>query len=145
MMNNNSFKVLSFLIKSPMKWYDTQTIAYDTNLTNRQVLSTINMISSPYLQKDRDVDRRLIIMFNGDSEAIKETRKMMVVEHYRISEDIMDNVYKTLSSAGWLTMTDLIEETGYSKSTLGKVLAVMDGVVSTNSGTSMLYRRVRTV
>lgn len=144
-MNNNSFKVLSFLIKSPMKWYDTQTIAYGTNLTNRQVLSTINMLSVPYVEKSRDEDKKLIIMFNGDENAIRETRRKMVIEHYHISEEDMDVIFRTLSSAGWLTMTDLIEETGHTKSTLGRALAVMDNVVSVNSGTSMLYRRVRTL
>ena len=77
--------------------------------------------------------------------AIRETRRKMVIEHYHISEEDMDVIFRTLSSAGWLTMTDLIEETGHTKSTLGRALAVMDNVVSVNSGTSMLYRRVRTL
>ena len=141
-MNNNTFKVLSYLIKNPNKWYDTQTIAFNTNLTNRQVMSTISVMESRSVVRDRDNDNKIIIMFSGDETAALKAKKELVIEHYKITKDDRDMVYGLLSPAGYLTMVDLMEETGYTKNTLSRVLNVTDGVMSIGSGTTTLYRRM---
>ena len=141
-MNNNIFKVLSLLTKNPRKWYDMQTIAFNTNLTNRQALSTIAMMKVPYIVKSRDDDNKVIIMFDGDDNAVKETQRTMIIEHYHISDEYIDKVYNTLSSAGWMSIPDLLEETGLSKNTLSRTLMVTDGIISVKDDTSVFYRRI---
>ena len=141
-MNNNIFKVLTLLTKNPGKWYDIQTVAFNTNLTNRQALSTITMMKIPYVVKGRDNDNKLIIRFDGDDDAVKETQRIMIIEHYRITDEHRKKVYNTLSSAGWMSVTDLLEETGLPKNTLSRTLMVTDGVVSMKDDTSVFYRRI---
>ena len=141
-MNHNAFKVISLLTKYPNEWMDTQSIAYDTDLTSRQVSSVVMVLDIPYLRKSRDRDNKMIVMFEGTPKDVEETIRAATKEYYRIPDDDIVKVDSVLSPAGWLTVADITEETGFSRNAVTKTLKCVEGVDKMCVGASTLYRRM---
>lgn len=70
-------------------------------------------------------------------------KRLILIQKYEISEELINVVTSTMSTAGWTTITDISEETGLSKANVSKVLKVLPpGNIDTKpTGTCILYRR----
>lgn len=141
-MNTKVYKVLKIILESPGEWNAVPTLAYDTNMTVRQISSIICMYEHLPLEKDRDSSiGRSYVRFPGTPEEADKVLRRLTAEHYGISDEMKETVYNTLSSVAWMSVGDIMDDTNLDKSDIAHTLYLLDGVVSKNNGEFVLYRR----
>lgn len=140
-MSNNSFKILTLLMKTPNKWRGVQSIAYDVNITYRQAMSVILALDFDHVERTKDGYNKTIVRFHGDEDDVEMMTRMAMREYYGISDKDTGVMYNTLSPAGWMSVPDIMEETGRTRSAVTRTLRVMDGVDKSVIDASTFYRR----
>lgn len=140
-MSNNSYKILSLLIKNPNKWQNVQDIAYDVNITYRQAMSVILALDFENVERTKNEHGRTVIRFYGNEDDAERVTRKVIREYYGITDDDTKRMYDLLSPAGWLSVPDLVEESGRTRSKVTRTLRVMDGVDKSIIDASTFYRR----
>ncbi len=144
-MNNNEFKIWMTLLDSPNKWLDAMEVAYLTNLTRLQASSILlsDRISGPNLEKDFDKSCRMpIIRIHGTPAELEELRQRVITRFYHIDESSKQKARNTLSSASWMTASDVAADTGMDRLTVSRTLAATDGIAVKRTKTGTMYLRV---
>ena len=144
-MNSKTYRVLKAVLKRE-KYISVSEVAFETNLTCRQVQSLISMLALPFIVTEYDsvhnVNRLMIIATPEEREA---TLRKATIEYYGISPDMMGKVHDSLSSTGWMSVFDIAEDTELYHMDVSKALSLMDDVVSKETGMGTLYRRCEQV
>lgn len=144
-MSNNSFKILLLLMKTPNKWLSVQSIAYDINITYRQAMSVILALDFDNVERIKDEYNKTVIRFHGDEEDVERGIRKAMREYYKITDSDTKKMSEVLSPAGWLSVPDIMEETGRTRSAVTRTLRVMDGVDKSVIDASTFYRRTPNV
>ena len=129
-MNNKVYKIWLLLLDNPNKWVYAEDIAF-------------NKFPTPPVEKDR-IDRSygLRVRVCGNDEFLKRLRESVMLDMYRVSDEVIDTIRNTLPSAGWITLTDLHAETGYTITQISKALQSMDDTECRSVHGMPMYRRI---
>lgn len=141
-MSNNSFKILLLLMKSPNEWWNVQSIAYDINITYRQAMSVILALDFDNVERTKDNYNKTVIRFYGNEDDVERGTRKAMREYYKITDMDIERMSEVLSPAGWLSVPDIMEETGRTRSAVTRTLRVMDGVDKSVIDASTFYRRM---
>ena len=140
-MNCKTYRVWGALLEYPNDWQSVMKIAYDINMTARQVSSIVGMMPSPPVVKERDEkDNKLYVRVIGTPEEISKLRAEVISDYFGISPDTWERVMNSLSPIGWMSVTDISDDTGVEKLRVSRILSALPNVVSKGSGTVTLYR-----
>ena len=144
-MNSKTYKVLKAVLKRE-KYISVSEVAFETNLTCRQVQSLISMLALPFITYEYDQANnvnRMVIVATPEERAA--TLRAATIEYYNISPDMISKVHSSLSSTGWMSVFDIAEDTDLYHMDVSKALTLMDDVVSKETGMGTLYRRCEQV
>lgn len=142
-MNNKVYKIWLLLLDNPNKWVYAEDIAFKMDLTRKQLYAMLNKFPTPPVEKDR-IDRSygLRVRVCGNDEFLKRLRESVMLDMYRVSDEVIDTIRNTLPSAGWITLTDLHAETGYTITQISKALQSMDDTECRSVHGMPMYRRI---
>lgn len=142
-MNGKTYKVIKEVVKCKNGYIPTNKIAFDTNLTSRQVHIILSDLRLPFVEKEYDVKlktNRLLL------NATEEERRALIVsatrDYYDLSDSMIDTVRNSLSTIGWMNVSDIACDTGLDDMDVAMILSIMDNVDSTELSSRMFYRRV---
>ena len=141
-MNSKTYKVLKTILKEPNMWHAVPNLAYDVNMTARQVTSIICAYEHIPLKKDRDDSLgRSYVMFEGSKEDAENILARITEEFYGISPEMKERVFNSLSTAAWMSVSDIMEDTSYNKCDVARTLGLLEGVTTKTCGVLVLYKR----
>lgn len=140
-MNAKSYRVWKVLLEAPHVWISLMDISDKTGLTHKQVVSVVSGLNTGLLERGGcSGDTR--IRLKGTKEQIEATRKRVVMDYHGIDQEVIDTLYEHLSPVGWISITDISNDTGLKVNTISAALSIMDDVVKTTSGHTNLYARL---
>lgn len=142
-MDKRSFKIQEDLLARPGMWEQVIDVAHRTNLTKRQVASAVSRLPSPPFDSTKESGYgQFYIRFDGTEEEAEEYRRGFYKSYYAITDDMEDMVVDMLSTAGWMTVTDISDELPMTRTEIIRVLkTVGDRVVSESRGSTTYYKR----
>ena len=142
-MDKRLFKIQEDLLAHPGEWVLVIDVAHRTNLTKRQVASAVSRLPSPPFDSSREPGySQFYIRFDGTEEDAAEYMKGFYKSRYGITDDMEDMVTDVLSTAGWMTVTDIASEVPLSRTEVMRVLRISgDRVVSEARGSTTYYKR----
>ena len=144
-MNSKTYKILKIILETPNEWHSTTSLAYDVDMTTRQVVAIIGAYEHLPLEKDRDSqNNRTYVMFQGTKEEASAILTRITEEYYGISEEMKKTIYDTLSPVAWMTVTDIVEDTNFKRCDVSRTLGLLEGVATKTSGEAVMYRREST-
>lgn len=140
-MNAKSYRVWKVLLESPHTWISLTEISDKTGLTHKQVVSVVSGLNTSLLERSGlSGDTR--VRLRGTKEQIETTRKRVVMDYYGIDQEVIDTLYDHLSPVGWISITDISNDTGLKVNKISAALSIMEDVVKTTSGHTNLYARL---
>ena len=140
-MNCKTYKIWCMLLSAPNEWQSITSMAYDMNMTSRQVSSIVGMMPSPPVVKERDEnDNKLYVRLEGTHEEITRMKAQVISDYFGIPPETWIRVQHSLSPVGWMSVSDISDDTGVEKLRVSRILAALPNVVSKGSGTVTLYR-----
>lgn len=145
-MNTKVYKIWLMLLDSPGEWFYAEDIAYQMDVTRKQLYALLIKFPTPPVEKERlDQHSGLKVRITGSEQYLAKVRESVMRDMYAITDEVTDNVRRALPEAGWVTLTDLSAETGYTITQLSKALSFMDDAVMTNQHGVPMYRKVESV
>ena len=142
-MNSKVYKIWLLLLDNPNKWLYTEDIAFKMDLTRKQLYAMLNKFPSPPVEKDRiDKSYGLRVRVCGTDEYLKKLREAVMLDMYKVSEEMIETIRHTLPTAAWITLTDLNAETGFTITQLSKALQSMDDAECRQVHGVPMYRRI---
>lgn len=146
MTSNKVYKIWLMLLDHPGEWIGADEIAYRMDLTRKQLYALLIKFPTPPVEKSREGrDYCMRVRINGSPEYLKKVRDAIMLDMYRVSEEVMEQVHSALPTAGWVTLTDLSADTGFSITQLSKALMMLDDAECRDLGGTPVYRRVADV
>lgn len=140
-MNAKCYKVWKVLLDSPGEWIPLFQISEVTGLTVKQVVSVLIGLDPTYLERD-EANSFHSVRLNGTPDDLARLRKEVVMDYYDISDEMMEILHAHLSPVGWVSVTDISNDTGWRINMISAALSVMDDVVKMTSGHTSLYSKV---
>lgn len=142
-VNHKVFVVWKYILTHNREWMDAISIAGHVDMTSREVISAVRRIPSDRIRQEKDEMTKYINFYNDmtDDEA-RETLNALILSNYRITPDMVDDVRISLSHIGWLTVTDISEETSINKLNVVRILETMPDVLKTEEGGLVMYKAV---
>lgn len=135
-----AYKIWKRLFIEPNLWIGVPAIAYDVDMTGRQVLSVLKTMNSPYIEKEAstaDSDAR--VRLTVTDEELEALRRDVIVSYNNLSDAMLVEIHDALSPVGWTTASDISIITGYRPATICIALSIMDDVAQKSEGASKLY------
>lgn len=140
-VTNKTYRVWKVLFTIPNRWVDVMEVAYESNLTTRQVSMIINGMPSPPVEKERDGDGHMQVILRGSEDELSELSRNIKKDCYGISEETLSMV-EGLVPTDWIPLNSLCDITGIDRSELTKILSVIKGVECHTSSKTTEYRRI---
>lgn len=141
-MNTKTYKVLRTILEEPNEWHSVPTLAYDVNMTPRQIIAILCAYEHLPLKRDRDNTlSRSYVMFEGTEEEAERILAKVTAEYYDISDEMKQTVYNSLSSVAWMSVSDVMDDTHYNRCDVARTLGLLEGVTTKTSGVLVLYKR----
>lgn len=141
-MNSKVYKVLKAILDEPTCWHPIPALAYDYNMTCRQISSVVCAYEWLPLEKDRDNElSRSYVKFGGSPEDAEKALAEITSEYYNISEDMKKAVMDSLSSVAWMSVSDIMDDTCYNRCDVVRTLGLLEGVTTKTNGVLVLYKR----
>ena len=141
-MNRKVYKIWMLLLDNPGKWFYTEDIAFEMDLTRKQIYALLVKFPCPPVERERLCsDGGLRVRITGSEAYLKRVRDSLNIEWFKITDETFDTIRNALPQAGWVTLTDLSMETGLSTSQLAKALSLMDDAVCKTLHGVPLYRK----
>lgn len=139
-MNAKCYKVWRVLLDDPSEWKALPMICDTTGLTIKQAVSILTGLDNGVLEKEKDRGT-LMVRLNMVDFDVEQIRKDVIRDYYKIDEEIVSTLYNSLSPIGWVSITDISQDTGLKVNTISAALSIMDDVIKTVSGHTNLYAR----
>lgn len=130
-----------FLLDHRERWLDVAEVARCTDLTVRQVLSILATIDAPYLCKRKEPDGVTVVMFSITEDEAERVRKEKKAERFGFTEAHFEEVRGAMSPAGWMSIGEIAEDTGFNRTNVARMLPLMDGVALKEEGDRKYYIR----
>lgn len=140
-VTNKVYRVWKVLFTIPNKWVDVMEVAYEANLTTRQVSMIINGMPSPPVEKERDAEGHMQVILRGSESDLKELQRYIRMECLGISEEDVYTISEYIPT-DWIPLTDLCDLTGKERLELTRIISVMRNVECNNEGKITEYRRI---
>lgn len=141
-MNTKTYKVLKTILEHPNEWQPVHVLAYDVNMTARQIVSIVCAYEHLPLKKDRDNENsRSYVMFEGTKEEADKVLAKVTEEYYGVTDEMKEKVYNSLSSVAWMSVSDVMDDTKFSRCDVAHTLGLLEGVITKTNGVLVLYRR----
>lgn len=134
-----AYKIWKRLFKEPNIWLDLGDIAYDVNMTCRQVSSVVQTMNSAYIRKSDNGKQRPAIKLCCDGEELELLKREVIISYNQLNDEIFDTIRASLSPVGWTSAQDVALITGYHGATINIATQLMDDVVSKDAGKSKYY------
>lgn len=140
-MNGKTYRVLKELLNTKDGYISASDIAFSVNMTGKQVQSIISMLNLPIICRVYDENMHCTRL---KLEATPEERRRIfieaTVEYYGLSDETINKVRNSLSPVGWMSVSDIVEDTQLESLEVVKALAVMDNIMIKERGSSVFYR-----
>ena len=144
-MNQKTYKIWMLLLEHSGEWVDIDRIAYEMDLTRRQMHALLPKFPDPPVERCGGDGTAVRLRVRGSPEYLRRLRTAVTMDRYAITPEMVDTLYGTLSAVGWLALKDLSSDTGFTMTQLVKTLEFMQGVeVRTINGTPMYRKAVTT-
>lgn len=135
-----AYKIWMVLFDCPNKWTNVSDIAYKVDMSNRQVLSVLQTMHSPYIEKEVLGDYMgTTVRLAITDEELRKLRKDVLMAYHDLNEEVFENIRSTLSPIGWTSAQDIANITGYRGSRVYIAMSLMDDVISKDTGSNKLY------
>lgn len=146
-MNTKIYSIWEMMLARPGEWIYVRDIAYEVDLSNKQLYTLMSKFPTPPVEKANDDSGTLSrIRLVGSDEFIQRLAVALVRDKYKITDEVLARIHDTLPTAGWMSLSDLCCETGCSKIVVSKSLAMLDDVEQCKQcKDKKLYRRVQDV
>jgi len=135
-----AYRIWKRLFTEPNVWLSIPGIAYDVNMTSREVQAVLKTMNSEYIERmPGSTDCLPTVRLTISDEDFIQLRRDVIMTFNELTEDMLDTIYGVLSPVGWLSASDIANITGYLPAKICVALSIMDGVVQKNKGASKLY------
>lgn len=138
-MKVKGYKILSELLTTPNEWWDISELAFNINLTRKQVYYTALQLPTPPVEMDKN-GKEIYIRIAGTEEEIEKYKKNLYMKRYNISKETYDEVISALSTAGWMSVSDISKTINVDRIMVSRALSISDCVESKCDGNICLYR-----
>ena len=140
MISSKAYKIWKRLFDSPNEWISVPTLAYDVDMSSRQVSCRLKGMNSPYIERIPACGSHLpAVRLTVTDEEFDALRKEVIMSYNNLDEEMLETIRSTLSPIGWTTASDISILTGYRSSTICIALSIMDGVIQKSDGSSKMY------
>jgi len=140
LVTSKAYKIWKRLFEEPNTWLSVPSVAYDVDMSSRQVQAVLKTMNSPYIEKEPgSADTVPAIRLNISDEDFVALKREVIMSYNKLSEEMLQEIYDVLSPVGWTSASDLSLETGYCSAKICIALSIMDGVVQKNDGVAKLY------
>lgn len=140
LVTSKAYKIWKRLFNEPNVWLSIPSVAYDVDMSSRQVQAVLKTMNSPYIEKQPgSPDSVPAIRLTISQEDFVKLKRDVIMSYNKLSEEMLDEIYNVLSPVGWTSAADLSLETGYCSAKICIALSIMDGVIQKNDGVSKLY------
>lgn len=140
-MNRKVYKIWMLLLDKPGEWFYTEDIAFQMDLTRKQIYALLSKFPTPPVERERlSGESGLRVRINGSEAYLKRVRDSITMDWFKIDEEVLDRVRNALPQAGWVTLTDLAMETGITASQVAKALTLIDEAECRTQHGIPLYR-----
>lgn len=133
-MAKKVYNIWMAILDDPFEWQDMTTLGKKTDLTARQVSALITHMCDDRIQREN-----ARVRFAGDEEAVKTTRREVIMRCFGIEEEDFDKVRAVLSNFGGVTIMDICAETDCNKANVSRILRLMGDVCSESVHDETLY------
>jgi len=124
-----AYRIWKRLFADPNVWLSIPGVAYDVNMTSREVQAILRTMNSEYIERtpgSTDVDPA--IRLTVTDEEFVQLRRDVIMSFNELTDDMLDNIYGALSPIGWVSAADISNVTGYIPAKVCVALSIMDGV-----------------
>lgn len=142
MRNTRVYKIWLMLLENPGKWYHTDDIAYDLDLTRKQLYAMLAKFPTPPVEKDRtDGCYGFRVRVCGSEQYLEKVKEAIMRDMYNLSDELIQEIHDALPIAGWISLSDLSQDTGYSMTQLSRVISLLDDIDFKSLQGIPLYKR----
>ena len=134
-----AYRIWKRLFEDPNKWLMMKDIAFDVNMTCRQVSSVVQTMNSPYIIRDEENDAWPAIMLKVPEKDLDALKFDVISSYNKLDDEMFNAIRSTLSPVGWTTAQDLSAITGYTGAKLSLALSLMDDVIAKDGGKTKMY------
>lgn len=135
-----AYKIWMVLFERPNTWTNVGDIAYEVDMSNRQVLSVLQTMNSPYIEKEVLGDYMgTAVKLTISDEDFRRLRREVLMSYHELDEEVFNRIRSTLSPIGWTSAQDISNITGYRGSRVYVAMSLMDDVISKDTGSNKLY------
>ena len=140
-MNMKTYKVWNALLNCPNEWIHILNICDSARLTSKQVVRILSGFHSPLLLREHRTDGTYVCI-DATQEELSSLRNEVVREFYEIDEEFINTIYSVLLPIGWVSVTDIVHDTGLKPQKVSAALSTMEDVVQTTIGNTHVYAKV---
>jgi len=135
-----AYKIWKRLFEDPNLWMSVPSVAYDVDMTSRQVLSVLKTMHSDYIERrpgtsDSDPMLRLTVT----DEEFRALRREVIMSYNNLDEEMLQGIRNALSPVGWTSASDLAIITGYRPAKICVALSIMSDVAQKTECATKLY------
>lgn len=139
-MNQKTYKVWRYMLTNPNVWLSVYDMSSDLKLTFRQCISILSGINSKYILKEHTAGS-VNVCLEADPETCAELRRKVVWDYYDIDREFVDLITLVLPPCGWISITDIAEDTGLKPIKISAALSTMNNVQHKSIGSMQMYSR----
>ena len=139
-MNQKTYKVWKYLLTYPNQWLSVYTISSELRLTFRQVISVLSGINSQFIEKEH-TGGGVEVCLNADDDTLMMLKREAVRDYFDIDESFIETLYEVLPPCGWISVTDIAEDTGLKPIKISAALSTMTNVQHKCIGSMQMYSK----
>jgi hypothetical protein len=139
-MNQKTYKVWKYLLTYPNQWLSVYTISSELRLTFRQVISVLSGINSEYILKEH-TGEGVEVCLDADEETLALLKSNAVRDYFDIDDGFINLIYTVLPPCGWISITDIAEDTGLKPIKISAALSTMTNVQHKCVGSMQMYSK----
>ena len=100
-MNRKVYKIWMLLLDKPGEWFYTEDIAFQMDLTRKQIYALLSKFPTPPVERERlNGEAGLRVRINGSEAYLKRVRDSITMDWFKIDEEVLDRVRNALPQAG---------------------------------------------
>lgn len=134
-----AYRIWRRLFEEPNRWITLNEIAFDVDMTCRQVSSVIQTMNSDNIIRAGDPRAKPAVMLKCTKEEYDALKREVTLSFNHLDDEVFWNIRRSLSNVGWTSAQDVALLTGYGGAKISIAVSFMDDVKSKDAGKSKLY------
>lgn len=127
-MNRATFQVWILLINRSNTWIGLKDLAYEMDLTSRQIIPLVRRLPNSIVDKRGDGQRETVaIRLSGTQAFIDEVHRAVTREYHGVTDEEISKVREALTEE-WMTSSEICARAAIPKSRTIHALGSMEGV-----------------